>query len=264
MQGFEFHRPASVDDAVSALRSAGDGKLLAGGQSLLPVLKLDLAAPTDLISLARIEALRGIREEGDVVVIGAATTHAEVADSDLVKRRIPGLASLATRIGDPQVRNRGTLGGSIAHADPAADYPAAILALNATVVTNTREIAADDYFVGMFETALADDEIITAVRFPVPTRAAYAKFAHPASKYAIVGVMVADGPGGVRVGVTGASPVAFRATAMEEALASSFSPDALVDARVESDDLLSDAEASAEYRAHLVSVMARRAVAACG
>jgi len=264
MQGFAFHRPASVDDAVSALKAAGEGgKLLAGGQSLLPVLKLDLAAPTDLISLADVEGLKGIKEEGDIVVIGAAATHAEVAESGVVKRRIPALADLAGRIGDPQVRNRGTIGGSIAHADPAADYPAAVLGLGATVVTNSREIGADDFFVGMFATALAEDEIITAVRFPAPSRAAYAKFPHPASKYAIVGVMVSEGPAGIRVGVTGATPVAFRATAMEEALAKDFSPEALAGNGVDSDDLLSDADASADYRAHLVSVMARRAVQAC-
>ncbi len=264
MQNFEYHRPSSLADAVAALRAADEGKLLAGGQSLLPIMKHDLAAPTDLVSLRDVAGLDGIRVEGGELVVGAMSTHAEVADAPDVRSAIPGLAELAGRIGDPQVRNRGTLGGSLAHNDPAADYPAAVLALNATVVTDRRRIAADDYFRGMFATALDDDEIITAVRFPVPERAAYAKFPHPASKYAIVGVMVAKFPDGVRVAVTGAGRSVFRVPAMEEALEADFSPGALEGITVDAAELTSDLAAGPEYRAHLVGVMARRAVEACG
>lgn len=263
MHDFNFHRPATVADAVAALKSADEGKLLAGGQSLIPVLKLDMAAPSDLISLAKIDELRGISEDGGAVVIGAGTTHAEVERSDLVRDKIPALASLASQIGDPQVRNRGTLGGSIAHADPAADYPAAVVGLAATVVTDRREIAADDFFQGLFETALAADEIIVSVKFPIPERAAYAKFASPASKFAVVGVMVAETGGGVRVAVTGAGASVFRASEMESALAKSFEAEALDGISIASDELNADTDASAEYRAHLVGVMARRAVASC-
>ncbi len=187
MKSFEFHRPQSINDAVALLKSNESAKLLAGGQSLLPVLKLDLAQPSDLVSLARIPGLKEIRSEGNDLVIGALVTHDEVASSPEVRNRIPGLASLAGGIGDAQVRNRGTLGGSLGHADPAADYPAAVLALGATLVTDRRSIAADDYFTGLFQTALAPDEIILGVRFPVPQCSAYAKFPHPASKYAVVG-----------------------------------------------------------------------------
>lgn len=264
MNDFKFHRPKTIADAVTALAAAEDGTFLAGGHSLLPVMKLDMAQPTDLISLAGVEELRGIREDGDAVVIGANTTHSEVERSELVQQRIPSLAALAGKIGDAQVRNRGTLGGSLAHADPAADYPAAILALGATIVTNKREIAADDFFEGLFETALEDTEIIVAARFPVPKRAAYAKFPSPASKFAIVGVMVAETAAGVRVAVTGAGECAFRLAPMEAALAADFSPEAIADVAVPADDFNSDTEASAEYRAHLVGVMARRAVAAAG
>jgi carbon-monoxide dehydrogenase medium subunit len=197
------------------------------------------------------------------LVIGALVTHAEVAASPEVTQRIPGLASLAAGIGDAQIRNRGTLGGSLAHADPAADYPAAALALGATIVTDRREIPADDYFTGLFQTALAADEILTAVRFPVPERSAYAKFAHPASKYAVVGVMVAKIGGGVRVAVTGAGSKVFRLPAVESALAASFSPDAVGASIVDPGELRSGGEASPEYLAHLVSVMAQRALQAC-
>lgn len=262
MKSFEFHRPSSVAGAVALLQGNDSAKVLAGGQSLLPVMKLDLAQPSDLVSLAAVEELRAIRD-GDPLVIGALATHDDVSSSPAVRKRIPGLAALAGAIGDAQVRNRGTLGGSLAHADPAADYPAAVLALGATVETDRRTIAADDFFTGLFGTALAPDEIITAVRFPVPERAAYAKFASPASKYALVGVMVAKGAGGVRVAVTGAGARAFRVPAWESALAASFSPDAITPGAVSPADLRSDGEASAEYRAHLVMVMARRAVEAC-
>ena len=262
MKNFDFHRPQSVADAVTLLRGNDAAKLLAGGQSLLPVMKLDLAQPSAVVSLGAIRALREIRD-GDPLVIGALVTHDEVSTSPAVRQRIPGLAALAGGIGDAQVRNRGTVGGSIAHADPAADYPAAVLALGAMIETDRRRITADDFFTGLFTTALAPDEIVTAVHFPVPERAAYSKFASPASKYALVGVMVAKTAGGVRVAVTGAGPKAFRVPAWESALAASFSPAAISPAVVAPGDLRSDGEASAEYRAHLVTVMARRAVQAC-
>jgi carbon-monoxide dehydrogenase medium subunit len=259
---FEFERPSSVAEAVALLGANSEAKLLAGGQSLLPVMKLDLAAPTALVSLAGIAGLDAIRVEPGKVTIGARVTHAAVAASSEVKGAIPALAKLAAGIGDTQVRNRGTIGGSIAHADPSADYPAAALALGATIVTDRRRIAVDDYFTGLFSTALAADEIVTAVEFPVPEKAGYAKFAHRASKYAVAGVMVAKTAGGVRVAVTGAGPVVFRVPAMEAALTASFTPEAVPAGTVAPDDLQSDTEASAEYRAHLVTVMARRAVQA--
>jgi carbon-monoxide dehydrogenase medium subunit len=263
VRNFEFYRPQSVADAITLLRGSDSAKLLAGGQSLIPVMKLDLAQPETLVSLAKVGGLSEIRSEGNTLVIGALVTHAEVAASPEVKQRIPGLAGLAAGIGDAQIRNRGTLGGSLAHADPAADYPAAALALGATIVTDRREIPADDYFTGLFQTALEADEILTAVRFPVPERSAYAKFAHPASKYAVVGVMVAKTGGGVRVAVTGAGSKVFRLSGLESALAGNLSPDAVGNSVVDPGELRSGGEASPEYLAHLVSVMARRAVQAC-
>jgi carbon-monoxide dehydrogenase medium subunit len=262
VKGFEFHRPQSVADAVTLLQGNEGAKLLGGGQSLLPVMKLDLAQPSDLVTLAAIPALREIRD-GNPLVIGALVTHDEVATSPVVRRAIPGLAGLASGIGDAQVRNRGTIGGSVAHADPSADYPAALLALGATIETDRRRIPADEFFLGFFTTALAADEIITAVHFPVPQCSAYAKFASPASKYALVGVMVAKTAGGVRVAVTGAAGQAFRVPALESALSAAFSPGAVTPDTVDPGDLRSDSEASAEYRAHLITVMARRAVEAC-
>jgi carbon-monoxide dehydrogenase medium subunit len=262
MQDFKFLRPTSLADAVKALGADSNAKLLAGGQSLLPVLKLNLAAPSALISLSAIGQLRGIRRDGATLTIGAATTHAEVAASNEVKGAIGALSALAEQIGDAQVRNRGTLGGSVAHNDPSADYPAALLALNATIVTDRREISADAFFTGMFETALAKDEIVTAVKFPVPARAGYAKFPNPASKYAIVGVMVAQGPAGVRVAVTGAAPCVFRFEAAEKALAKRFGADAIDGLGYPAEELLSDLHAAPDYRAHLVPVMTKRAVAA--
>jgi carbon-monoxide dehydrogenase medium subunit len=262
MYEFDYARATSLDDAASRLGDE-DAKLVAGGMTLIPTLKLRLAKPTQLIDLAAIPALRGISEEGDAVVIGAMTRHAEVNRSAVVKAAIPALAALAGGIGDPAVRNRGTIGGSIANNDPAADYPAAIVALNATVRTNKREIAADSFFTGMFETALGQGEIVTAVRFPKVAQANYQKFKNPASRYAIVGVFVAKTPAGVRVAVTGAGPCVFRVAAMETALAANFSPDAIKDIAIPDAGLNSDIHASAEYRAHLVNVMARRAVAAC-
>ncbi len=262
MYAFEFHRPSSVADAIAALKGASDGKLMAGGQTLIPTLKQRLAQPSDVIDLGGIKELHGIRQDGNSLVIGAMAKHGEVAGSDLVKSVIPGLHELAGLIGDPQVRNRGTIGGSLANSDPAADYPAAVLALNATIKTDRRSIAADDYFTGLFQTALADDELITAISFPRPEACGYAKFRNPASRYAIVGVMVARTGGGVRVAVTGAGPCAFRLPDFERALAGNFSADALAGLSVSPSGLNSDMHASAEYRAHLVRVMAQRAVKA--
>jgi len=263
MYDFSYHKAGSLDDAVSKLRSAEDGKLVAGGMTLIPTLKQRLAQPSDLVDLADIADLAGITVDGSAVTIGAMTTHAAVAGSSDVKGAIPALAHLANEIGDPAVRHRGTIGGSIANNDPAADYPAACLGLGATIVTSSREIAADDFFQGLFETALDEEEIITAVRFPKPKRAAYMKFPNPASRYALVGVFVAETDGGVRVAVTGAGQDGvFRVAEMEDALGKSFSPDAVASIAVPDDDLNSDIHASAEYRAHLITVMAKRAVAA--
>ena len=263
MQDFGFHRPQDVKGAIGLLRKAKEGKYLGGGQSLIPVMRLGLASPSDLVALAGLAELKGIRVDGKTLVVGAGATHAEVADSADVRKAIPALADLAGHIGDPQVRNRGTLGGSLAHDDPAADYPAAVLALAATLQTDRRAIPADDFFQGMFQTALAADELIVAVRFPVPEKAAYAKLPHPASRFALVGVMVAKGPGGVRVAVTGAGPGVFRSPELEKALSARFSPDAIAGVAVPSAGLTADAFGSAEYRAHLVGVLARRAVASC-
>jgi carbon-monoxide dehydrogenase medium subunit len=263
MQDFTFHRPDSAASAVAAVKGRPEGKYLAGGQSLIPVMKLGLAAPSDLVSIAGLRELAGIRVEGEELVVGAAATHAEVAGSAEVARAIPALAHLAAHIGDPQVRNRGTLGGSLAHDDPSADYPAAALALGATIVTDRRRIPADAFFRGVFETALEADELILAVRFPIPERAAYEKQPHPASRFALVGVMVAKGRAGVRVAVTGGGGGVFRAEALEEALAARFAPEALASVSVPAARLVGDAFGSAEYRAHLVGVLARRAVAAC-
>jgi len=264
MYAFEYHRPTSLAEVTALLSKAEDGKLLAGGQTYIPTLKQRLARPSDVIDLGRIAELKGIREEGGAVVIGAMATHAEVTASDIVRRINPGLAELAGKIGDPQVRARGTLGGSLANNDPAADYPAAVLALNATVHTNTRTIAADDFFQGMFETALEPGEIITAVRFPKADKAAYEKFRHPASRYAVVGVMVARTGGQVRVGVTGAAPCAYRWTEAEQALSSNWNPSAVDGLTVDPSEMNSDLHASSEYRAHLVKVMTKRAVEAAG
>jgi carbon-monoxide dehydrogenase medium subunit len=264
MHDFNYHRPSTVEAAAQALSTASDGTLMAGGMTLIPTLKHRLTDPTDVVDLGGIAGLSGISVDGGNVVIGAMTTHAEVASSAVVKSKIPALAALAEAIGDPAVRNRGTIGGSVANNDPAADYPAGLLGLGATVRTNKREIAADDFFTGLFETALAEGEVITAVAFPVPDKAAYAKFPNPASRYAIVGVMASSGPAGTRVAVTGAGHCVFRATAMEAALGGGFSAAALDGASVPADDFNSDIHASAEYRAHLVTVMARRAVAAAG
>jgi len=261
MYSFDYHRPESMESAVALRTNAEDAIYLAGGQTLIPTLKQRLAAPSDVIDLAAIPGLRGIEVRAERLVIGAMTTHGEVAASADVQRLIPALARLASGIGDGQVRNRGTLGGSVANSDPAADYPAAVIGLGASIVTDRRTIAADDYFKDLFETALAAGELIRAIEFPTPKRAAYCKFANPASRYAVVGVFIAEIGGTVRVGVTGAGPCAFRATAIEEALARRLDPAAVDSVEIEYDRFNSDLYASAEYRAHLVRVMAKRAVA---
>lgn len=261
MDNFSFHRPKSINEAVAALKGTAEGKFMAGGQSILPVLKMELASYSDLVSLAGISDLQGIRREGESLVIGANSTHAEVAASETVKQMIPSLAHLAEHIGDAQVRNRGTLGGSIAHADPAADYPAAVVALNATVNTDRKTVHADSFFTGMFETALEPDEIVTEVHFKRPEKAFYAKFPNPASKYALAGVMVAKYQTEVRVVVTGAAAFVFRVPQMEQALMQSFSPEAIANIQVPADDLTDELDAAPDYKAHLVNVMARRAVA---
>jgi carbon-monoxide dehydrogenase medium subunit len=262
MYEFNYHRPTSVADAAALLASHEDAKLLAGGQTYLPTLKQRLAQPSDLIDLGGIAELKGIKEEGGGLTIGAMSRHADVAHSAVVKQAIPALAALAELIGDPAVRNRGTIGGSISNNDPAADYPGALLALGATVRTNKREISADDFFSGMFETALERDEIVTAVHLPKPEKAAYEKFPNPASRYSMVGVFVARTGGGVRVAVTGAGPTAFRWTAAEQALSGNFSPAALDGVTADASGLNADLHASADYRAHLMKVIAKRAVAA--
>jgi len=260
MHAFKYHRPNSVNDAAGLAK--GDAKLLAGGQSLIQAMKLRLASPTDLIDLGTVKDLAGIKSDGKSVTIGAMTRHAEVAHSADVKKAIPALAALAGMIGDRQVRAMGTIGGSIANNDPAADYPAAVLALNATITTNKGKHEADKFFKGLYETALKDGEIITSVTFQAPKRAAYMKFKNPASRFAIVGVFVADFGGSVRVGVTGAGPCAFRQADMEKALAAKFAPESVASVKQKKEGLNTDLHASAEYRAHLVTVMAKRAVEA--
>jgi len=260
MQAFAYQTPSSVADAARAA-AADDVKIVAGGQSLLASMKLGLAAPAALIDLANIAELKGITVAGGSVTINAMTTHAEVAASKEVAAAIPALADLAGHIGDRQVRNRGTLGGSLANNDPAACYPAAVLALGATIQTNTRRIAADDFFKGLYETALQPGEVITSVSFPVPEKAAWQKFKQPASRFSLVGVFVAKGPAGVRVAVTGAGACVFRATAVESALAGSWTAAAAQGVRVSPDGLNTDLHGSAEYRAALIPVLAGRAVA---
>jgi aerobic carbon-monoxide dehydrogenase medium subunit len=262
MHDFSYHRPVNLDEAAKALAASSDSKILAGGMTLLPTLKQRLASPADLIDLSGIAELKGIKVDGGGVTIGAMTTHAEVAHSADVKKAIPALAALAEGIGDAQVRNRGTIGGSISNNDPAADYPAAVLALDATIQTNKRKIKADDFFTGMFETALQEGEIVTSVSFPKPEKAAYAKFPNPASRYAMAGVFVAKRAGSVRVAVTGAAPCVFRHKGLEQAFGSNFGADAANGVKIDAAGLNNDIHGSAEYRAHLIGVMARRAVAA--
>ena len=261
MDDFKFIRAATLREAAEAFNKAGEGRYLAGGQTLLPVMKQGLATPSDVISLARVKELAGITVESDKLAVAAMTRHADVAAHADVARLIPALSVLAGGIGDPHVRNRGTIGGSLANNDPAADYPAAVLGLNATVLTDERAITSDDFFQGLFTTALEPGELITRVEFPVPQRSGYVKFPHPASRYALVGVMVSQGAKGVRVAVTGAGACVFRVPKMEEALAKSFAPDAIDGITITDGDLTSDRHGSAEYRAHLVNVLAKRAVA---
>ena len=263
MYSFELKKADSVANAAALLAQTG-GKPLAGGQSLVAAMKLRLSQPGTLVDLSGIAELKGIRREGEHVVIGAMTRHAEIAASKEVKAAIPALAAVADGIGDRQIRNMGTVGGALANNDPAADWPAAVLGLGATVHTNKRKIAADEFFKGMYETALADGEIITSVSFPVPKKAAYAKFAQPASRFALVGVFVAQTGSGVRVAVTGAASAVFRCKPLEDALAKSFTADAAKAVKVSAEGLNRDLHGSPEYRAHLVAVMAARAVAAAG
>jgi aerobic carbon-monoxide dehydrogenase medium subunit len=263
MYDVHYHRPSSLEDALNLLAGADEPKILAGGQTLLPTMKQHLAAPSDLVDVRKIPGMVGVKVEGGTLVIGAATTHAEVAGNPDVLKHVPSLACLAAGIGDPAVRHLGTIGGSIANNDPAADYPAAILALNATVLTNRREIPADHYFEGMFATALEDGEIITAVTISPPKRGAYAKFPNPASRYAMAGVYVAETSSGVRVAVTGAGESGvFRHEGLEAALSSNFAPEAADGVEISADGLLSDIHGDAAYRAQLVKIMAKRAVAA--
>ncbi|MFZ8992491.1 MAG: FAD binding domain-containing protein [Candidatus Puniceispirillaceae bacterium] len=263
MYSTKYVKARDIDDAVKALKSADDGKFLAGGMTLIPTLKQRLANPDCLVDLSAC-GLSSIDDEGGAIQIGAMTRHVDVAESALVQKAIPALAHLAAHIGDRQVRNRGTIGGSLANNDPAACYPAALLALGGTVHTQTRSISAEDYFDGMFDTALEEDEIIRAVTMPKPEKAAYVKFPNPASRYAMVGVFVAKFADGVRVAVTGAGEDGvFRAGDLEAALDANFSADAIADGMVSADGLMSDIHASADYRAHLIGEMTRRAVNAC-
>src|ERR1700730_16164612 len=263
MYATAYHLASDLKDAAALFAGAAEARYLAGGQTLIPTMKQRLAAPSDLIDISRLAELKGIAASGEVVTIGAATSHAEVERSDAVRRVIPALASLASLIGDPAVRHRGTIGGSLANNDPAADYPAAVLALGATIKTNKRSISADDFFKSLFATALDDGEIITAVSFPVQAKAGYSKFPHPASRFALAGVFVARTKSGdVRVAVTGASQSGvMRVPAMEAALKVDWSTAALDKVAISTDGLLNDLHGSADYRAHLIKVMAKRALA---
>ena len=260
MYAFELQQPKNLGEALTLIGQSG-AKPLAGGQTLIATMKMRLAASDSLVDLGAIAELRGIRREDDALVIGAMTRHAEVAHSELVKQAIPALSVLAGGIGDRQVRNLGTLGGSVANSDPAACYPAAVLGLGATIQTDRRQIAADDFFQGLYDTALDDNEIITAIRFPIPERAGYEKFRNPASRFALVGVFVSQGANGVRVAVTGCAPCVYRAAELEQALSNDFSPEAAKAVSVSPDGLNTDLHASAGYRAHLIPVIASRAVA---
>ncbi len=263
MYAFQYHKAKSLKDATDRLGKDDEARPLAGGMTLLPTIKQRLARPTCLVDIGGIAELAGIESQGGVLTIGAGTRHAEVAASGAVKEAIPALASLASNIGDPQVRNRGTLGGSVANNDPAADYPSAVLALNAKVITNKREITADDFFQGLFATALEPGELIVKIAFPMPNKAAYAKFPHPASGYAMAGVFIADTGPGVRVAVTGAGASGvYRWREAEEALGKSAKVDAIAKLAVAADDLNEDMHGTREYRAQLVKVMAGRAAAA--
>jgi aerobic carbon-monoxide dehydrogenase medium subunit len=262
MYDFNYTKPSSIPEAVKALGADPEAKALAGGQTFIPVLKQRLAKPTSVVDLSGL-GLTGIAAEAGKITIGAMTTHHQIESDENIKRSIPGLAKMASWIGDTQVRHRGTMGGSLANNDPSACYPSAVLALGATIHTDKRSIAADDFFQGMFTTALEPGELITAIEFPIPEKSNYEKFRNPASRYAIVGVFVAKGPAGVRVAITGAGQGgAFRHAEMERALSQNWSADAIKDIKTSPDGLNGDIHASPEYRAHLIGVMARRAVAA--
>ncbi|WP_439552798.1 FAD binding domain-containing protein [Falsiroseomonas sp.] len=265
MYDFEYHKPSSVADAVKILAADPDARAISGGMTLLPALKLRLNKPTSVVDLSGIADLHGVKREGGKIVIGALTKHYEVATSAEVKASIPALAAMAASIGDTQVRNRGTMGGSVANNDPSADYPAALLAMGATIQTDRRTISADDFFQGMFATALEAGELVTAIHIPVPEKAGYAKMKNPASRYSMAGVFVAKGPAGVRVAVNGAgNNGVFREAAMEKALAANWSADAVAGIKVDAGGMNGDIHGSAEYRAHLVTVMAKRAVVDAG
>ena len=261
MYSLSYVKPKSLKEAAAFVAKNPEAKLLSGGMTLIPTLKQRLARPTHVVDIAGLPELRGVAAKGGKLVVGAGTRHHDVATSAVVRKAIPALAGLAAEIGDPQVRNRGTIGGSLANNDPAADYPAAVLGLAATVVTTKRSIAADDFFQGLFATALDDGEVIVRVEFPLPKRAAYSKFHHPASGYAMAGVFIAQTAGGVRVAVTGAGPGVFRWTAAENALAKNFKPAALEGLALDSSNFNNDIHADREYRANLVRVMAKRALA---
>jgi carbon-monoxide dehydrogenase medium subunit len=260
-----YHRASSIDEAAKMISGTSEGKYVSGGMTLIATMKQRLAAPSDLVDLRHVPAMKGIKVDGRKVTIGAATTHADVASSAALRAVCPAICNLAGKIGDPHVRHMGTIGGSVANNDPAADYPSAMLALDARIITNKREIAAGDFFTGLFETALQDGELITAIGFEAPEKAGYAKFPNPASRYAMTGVFVAKTGSGVRVAVTGAgSSGVFRQSDMETALGSNWSPSAIAAVNVDPSRLMSDLHASAEYRANLVKVMAKRAVADAG
>ncbi|OJF96468.1 FAD binding domain-containing protein [Pararhizobium antarcticum] len=263
MYATHYHRASSVQDALSLKSAAEDSRYLSGGMTLIATMKQRLAAPTDLVDLRHVEAMKGVTVAGRTVRIGAGTTHYDVASSAALAGVCPAICALASHIGDPHVRHMGTIGGSIANNDPAADYPSALLALDAVIVTDRREIGAADFFTGLFETALVEDEIVTAVTFEAPEKAGYAKFPNPASRYAMTGVFVTKGAGGVRVAVTGAgSDGVFRHAGLEQALSARWSPDAVAGVAVDPSNLMADLHASADYRANLVKVMTKRAVAA--
>lgn len=262
MYSFEYHRPSSLADALARLAENEDAKPLSGGMTLLPTMKQRLASPSELIDLAKLPELSGIARDGQSLIIGAATRHYDVSRSADVADAIPALANLAGLIGDPHVRHRGTIGGSVANNDPNADYPAACLGLGATIITSRREIAADNFFGSLFETALEPSELVVRIAFPIPERAAYMKFRNPASGYAMVGVFVAKTDAGVRVAVTGAGAGVFRVAEMEQALSASFTPAAIADIAIDPEPLTNDLHGTPEYRAHLVGVMAKRAVEA--
>ena len=260
MYDFNYLRASTMEDAASKHADSNDARFLAGGMTLIPVLKQRLDQPSDIIDLKDVEDMAGIHEENQCIVIKAMTTHHAVNKSTLVAEKIPALSHLAGTIGDQMVRNKGTIGGSLANNDPSASYPSAVLALNATIKTNDREIPADDFFVGMFETALKEGELILSVSFPIPEESGYKHFPNPASRYPIVGSFVSRLSSGVRVAITGAGPCVFRVNEFEVALTREYSPNSIKDIKISNDGLSNDIHASAEYRAHLVNVMTRRAI----